>query len=192
MLGRRGFYFVGDSAYSLKSFLLTPYDNVMHGSHEDNYNFFHSSSRITFECAFGEVDLRWGIFWKPLRFSLVQNFRVIDAAMRLHNFIVDFRENTKESTIMEEIEREVFDDGVRRFLDVHPNVEDSGVHIGEEYERLDAEGSPLTGRRPFKAEVESKEFCMEFRKKVSEDIKQNRLTRPRSNWYQVKNRVLDS
>ena len=48
MLGRHGFYFVGDSAYSLKSFLLTPYDNVMHGSHEDNYNFFHSSSSITF------------------------------------------------------------------------------------------------------------------------------------------------
>ena len=58
MLGRRGFYFFGDSAYSLKSFLLTPYDNVIHGSHEDNYNFFHSPSRITVECVFGKVDLR--------------------------------------------------------------------------------------------------------------------------------------
>ena len=62
MLGGLGFYFVGDSAYALKSFLLTPYDNVMHRSHEDNYNFFYSSSRITVECAFGEVDLRWDIF----------------------------------------------------------------------------------------------------------------------------------
>jgi len=130
-LGRLGFYFVGDSAYSLKSFLLTPYDNVMHGSHEDNYNFFHSSSRITVECAFGEVDLRWGIFWKPLRFSLVHNCRVIDAAMRLHNFIVDFRENTRETTVMEVIEREVFDDDVRRFLAVQANVDESGVQGGE-------------------------------------------------------------
>ena len=100
ILDRHGFYFVGDSAYSLKSFLMPPYDNVMNGSHEDNYNFFHSSSRITVECAFGEVDLRWGIFWKPLRFSLVHNCCVIDAAMRLQNFIVGFRENIKESSIM--------------------------------------------------------------------------------------------
>ena len=53
MLGRHGFYFVGDSAYYLKSFLLTLYDNVMHVSHKNNYNFFHSSSMITVECALG-------------------------------------------------------------------------------------------------------------------------------------------
>ena len=122
----------------------------------------------------------------------MHNFCVIDAAMRLHNFIVDFRENTKESTITEEIEREVFDDDVRRFLAVHPNVDDYGVHGGEEDEQFYAEGIPLTGGRPFKAEVESKKIGMEFRKKVSEDIKQKRLTWPRSNWYQVNNLVLDS
>jgi hypothetical protein len=87
----KGFYFIGDSAYSLKSFLLTPYDNVMHGSSEDNYNFFHSSSRIWVECAFGEVDLRWGILWRPLKFSLKHNCRVIDACLRLHSFVVNFR-----------------------------------------------------------------------------------------------------
>jgi len=32
MLGSYGFYFVGDSAYSLESFHLTPFDNLMHGS----------------------------------------------------------------------------------------------------------------------------------------------------------------
>lgn len=39
-----GFFFIGDSAYSLRSFLVTPYDNVLHGTSEDNFNFFHSSS----------------------------------------------------------------------------------------------------------------------------------------------------
>ena len=97
-LAEKGFYFIGDSAYALKSFLLTPYDNVLHGTPEDNYNFFHSSSRISVECAFGEIDLRWGIFWSPLSFSLKHNCNVIDAAMRLHNFIVDFREETRLST----------------------------------------------------------------------------------------------
>jgi hypothetical protein len=59
---KKGFYFIGDTAYGSRSFLPTPYDDTMHGSAEDNYNFFHSSSRISIECAFGEVNLRWGIF----------------------------------------------------------------------------------------------------------------------------------
>ena len=111
--------------------------------------------------------------------------------MRLHNFIVDFRENTRDTTIMEGIEREVFDDDVRRFLAVQPNVDESGVHGGDEDERLDAEGNPLTGGRPYKAEVESKNFGTEFRTQICEDINRKRLIRPKSNWYQVNNRVLD-
>ena len=78
----KGYYFIGDSAYALKSFLLTPYDNAMHGTTEDNYNFFHSSSRISVECAFGEIDLRWGILWKELEYSLELNCTVIDVCMR--------------------------------------------------------------------------------------------------------------
>ena len=60
-LCNKGYYFIGDSAYALKSFLLITYDNAFHGTSEDNYNYFHSSSRIVVECAFGEVDLCWGI-----------------------------------------------------------------------------------------------------------------------------------
>ena len=42
------------------------------------------------ECLFGEIDGRWGIFWSPLQFSLEHNIQVIDAAFRLHNYIVDY------------------------------------------------------------------------------------------------------
>ena len=89
---------------------MTPYDNAMHGTEEDNFNFFHSSSRIVVECAFGEIDLRWGILWRPLQFSLDLNCKVIDACMRLHNFIVDFCE--MNSCVAESIafDRDVFDD----------------------------------------------------------------------------------
>ena len=114
-LAEQGFYFIGDSAYELKSFLFTPYDNVLHGTPEDNYNFFHSSSRISVECAFGEIDLRWGIFWSPLRFSLKHNCNVIDAAMNLHNFIVDFREETRDTSPTDDIEHDLFDDNCRFF-----------------------------------------------------------------------------
>ena len=54
-LCEKGYYFIGDSAYALRSFIHTPYDNALHDTPEDNYNFFHSSSRISVECAFGEI-----------------------------------------------------------------------------------------------------------------------------------------
>ena len=88
-----GLYLVGDSAYALRAYLLTPYDNAKPDSKEDAFNFYLSSNRIYVECAFGEIDRRWGIFWKPLSGLLVNHKYVIDSALRLHNFIVDYREN---------------------------------------------------------------------------------------------------
>ncbi|KAL7464249.1 hypothetical protein ACHAXS_004587, partial [Conticribra weissflogii] len=74
-LNDKGFYFIGDSAYALKSFLITPFDNAIHGTSEDNFNFFLSLLRIKVECTFGDIDLRWGIFWRPLSFTLAQNVK---------------------------------------------------------------------------------------------------------------------
>jgi hypothetical protein len=88
----RGWYLVGDSAYALRPYLMTPHDNARPGSMEDNYNFFQSSTRIYVECTFGEIDRRWGIFWRPLQGSLVNHRYTIDSALRLHNFIIDWRE----------------------------------------------------------------------------------------------------
>jgi len=68
--------------FSLRQFLITPYDNTFHGTPEDTFNF----------SPFGEIDLRWGILWRWLQFSLKMNCKVIDACMRLHNFIFDSRE----------------------------------------------------------------------------------------------------
>ena len=86
-----GLFFLGDSAYGIESFLLPPYDTPLSQPPEDNYNFFHSSQRITIECAFGEIDLRWGIFWKRLCGSVDTNIMVCEGAMHLHNFLVDYR-----------------------------------------------------------------------------------------------------
>ena len=97
-LYERGLYIVGDSAYSLKGFLLTPYDNALPSSKEDSFNYFLSRMRIYVECTFGEVDRRWGIFWRPLEGSLDQHKYTIDAALRLHNYIVDYREATTTTT----------------------------------------------------------------------------------------------
>jgi hypothetical protein len=62
----KGYYFIGDSAYALRSWLLVPFDSASPGSREDVFNYLQSADRIFVECAFGEVDRRWGIFWKRL------------------------------------------------------------------------------------------------------------------------------
>ena len=84
-------YLIGDSAYALRPFLLCPYDKAEPGSAEDVFNFMLSSNRIFVECAFGEIDARFGIFWRPLQFDLCRHRFIIDACLRLHNFIVDYR-----------------------------------------------------------------------------------------------------
>jgi hypothetical protein len=42
-LEKYGYFFIGDSAYALRQFLVTQYDNAMHSTPKDNFNFFHSS-----------------------------------------------------------------------------------------------------------------------------------------------------
>lgn len=159
----KGYYFIGDSAYSLKSFLLTPYDNAIHGTPEDNYNFFHSSSRISVECAFGEIDLRWGILWKELEYSLEFNCSIIDVCMRLHNFIVD---NRADNNIIDAIDREVFDDDCQRFFSVNPN-NNEGVNGDEDGIRH--------GGRPSNVEKDSTDMGKTWRNEIRDEIFRRRL-----------------
>jgi Plant transposon protein len=53
--------------------------------------------RIYIECAFGELVMRWGIFWRTLMFELPKKTtKIIQVCMLLHNFIIDHdREGTR-------------------------------------------------------------------------------------------------
>jgi hypothetical protein len=78
----------------LTPFLLTPYE-CLEGDTEgskDAFNFHLSCCRIYIECAFGELVMRWGIFWRTLLFNLKKSAKVVQVAMLLHNFIIDCRE----------------------------------------------------------------------------------------------------
>ena len=175
-----GYYFIGDSAYALRSFIHTPYDNALHGTPEDNYNFFHSSARISVECAFGEIDLRWGIFWRPLQYSLRRNIQIIDACMRLHNFIIDHRPS---SLSLDNIDRDVFDDECRRFF--YENPAEEGVFGGESDPRLDARGG-----RPLRIDTTLAELGRNWRDENRDDIARQGLSRPPSNWFRDRNRLI--
>ena len=113
----KGYLILGDSAYCIESFLLPPYDNADPRSEDDAFYFYHSSARITVECAFGEIDLRWGIFWKRLNFSLDNSAIIIEGAMRLHNYLVDFRESMKDDLLVT-YERNLFQEDIANSLAV--------------------------------------------------------------------------
>lgn len=61
-LPEKGYYFIDNSANSNKSFLLTPQNNAMHGTPEDNFNIFLSSLRISVECALVKLTCNVGSF----------------------------------------------------------------------------------------------------------------------------------
>ena len=91
-----GLFIAGDSAYSLAPFLIVPYDadeteDDIDGA-MDSFNFHLSSCRIYIECAFGELVMRWGIFWRTLLFDLQKSTKIINVCMLLHNHIIDRRE----------------------------------------------------------------------------------------------------
>lgn len=107
-LSIRGLFIAGDSAYSLTPFLVVPYsvDEVkgdVNGS-RDAFNFYLSSCRIQIECAFGELVMRWGIFWRTLLFDLKKSVKIIQVSMLLHNYIVDERDedDTEDSRYFRE------------------------------------------------------------------------------------------
>ena len=97
-LKKHGFFIAGDSAYNMESFLLIPYDDAKSGSVEDAYNFWQSNSRIRIECTFGELIMRFGIFWRTLRFDIKQAGDIVNAAGLLHNFILEERELADDDT----------------------------------------------------------------------------------------------
>lgn len=88
-------FIVGDSAYALAPYLLIPYDITDLKEDPDHlrdaFNFYLSSCRIHIECAFGELVMRWGIFWRTLRFDLNKCSRIVQSAMLLQNFIIENR-----------------------------------------------------------------------------------------------------
>ena len=166
---KNSFYLIGDSAYALRPWLLTPYDNAKQKSPEDTFNFMHSSSRISVECALGELNLRWGIFWRPLKFKLTQHKFIIDAAMRLHNFIVDFREENNDTN--EDIE--FFQREEIEFMRSNPDEIVGVFGNGGSYSYGNA-------GRPLSVDIEFVQSAKSLRDSIRDKMQSLGLSRPRN------------
>ena len=120
-----GIFIAADSAYGLTSYLIVPYDSDQikkADEHQakamDAFNFYLSSCRIYIECAFGELIMRWGIFWRTLRFKLKKCQAIIQVAMLLQNFIVDNRDGTAQDQYEQQYFRK-FNMPTRTVLQTH-------------------------------------------------------------------------
>jgi hypothetical protein len=82
-------HLIGDSAYKLEKFIMTPFrhNNRLNAS-EREYNFRHSSARMVIENAIGQLKGKW----RRLKFLEIQNIDnaklFIIAACCLHNFLI--------------------------------------------------------------------------------------------------------
>ena len=86
---------IGDDAYSIHKGIVTPYssrsvvnDSAVSATAKDSFNFWHSSSRIRIECAFGELTTRWRILGRPLQVALKRAGVVVAVCMLLQNFCI--------------------------------------------------------------------------------------------------------
>ena len=171
-LHEKELYLVGDSAYALRGFIMVPIDNAKPGTQEDAFNYFLSSQRIHVECAFGEIDRRFGIFWKPLEGKLANHQYTIDACMRLHNYIVDYREEMKrlgKGIWTEEYERQELDVESDNFM-----MENAANTLGA----MGDEDVMRQAGRPTATEQFERNRGVELRNKFKEELARNNMARP--------------
>jgi len=82
---------LADAGYTLMAHIMTPYKIVMDQDRaESRYNYKHSTTRITVECAFGKWKNRFRVFCTELNWSTAMDMgRLICATMILHNWLIE-------------------------------------------------------------------------------------------------------
>ncbi len=148
--------------------------------------FFVFSSRIKVECTFGDINLRWEIFWRPLSFSLFQNVKVIDTCLQLHKFITEF---CKQNSFPVNSDNTIFNDDSWRFF-LHETY--SGICGGEDDLCCNEDGSVFYGGHPTLNEKRCTDHGKCIWKNVCSMIAMRQLQRPQVNWFCINNRVVDN
>lgn len=113
----RGLHLLGDSGYSLREVMMTPYDfNSLDNFPTRKYNKVHAQTRGVIERAFGQLKCRWRILKGILAMKTPESVaRTIAAAVVLHNLSIDFNDDT--------ILGDEFDD----YCGVHRHVESETI-----------------------------------------------------------------
>ena len=83
------FHVVLDEAYPCTEQEMSPWKGRNLPRERDAFNYYLSLHRQVIERAFGLLVQRWGIFWRPLRLSMINRGVAVRVACRLHNVCVD-------------------------------------------------------------------------------------------------------
>jgi hypothetical protein len=89
----RQFWLSLDEAYGATLNQLSPWPGtglITRAPFKDSYNYhFSAGCRNGIERLFGQVYQRWGILWRPIRFSINRVGIMVMALFQLHNFLKD-------------------------------------------------------------------------------------------------------
>ena len=124
-----GYFFLGDGAYSLMPWLLTPFEGA-HGrdTPPDVYNYHLSKGRQVIERAFGIMMKRWRILLRALEFHDVERMvKVIKVCCMLHNMCTRHMPSKRVRVCAVDLGRAPFD-YVGEFKN-HGVVEKIRVHV---------------------------------------------------------------
>eukprot|EP00804_Cyclotella_cryptica_P030172 CCRYP_021197-RA/>CCRYP_021197-RA protein AED:0.74 eAED:0.39 QI:0/-1/0/1/-1/1/1/0/95 len=93
------------------------------------------------------------------------------------------------TTSFDHLDKDVFEEDCRRFLQSNMDVCSVGVHGRGEEERGDERGNRFVGGRPLSAETEAREIGMAMRNAIWDELVRTNFTRPPSNFYQSNKRI---
>ncbi|XP_031358317.1 uncharacterized protein LOC116181999 [Photinus pyralis] len=81
------YFFVGDEAFPLKSYIMRLYPGKLLSDKKLIFNYRLSRARRTIENAFGILASRWKVFRSPLLCSVKTTESIVKATVCLHNFL---------------------------------------------------------------------------------------------------------
>ncbi|KAJ8914147.1 hypothetical protein NQ315_016225 [Exocentrus adspersus] len=89
--GHTSFYFLGDSGYALRPWMMTPILDAVPGSPEDRFNNRHRTTRATIERCNDVLKLRFRCLLKhrTLHYEPEKSSKIINACSVLHNICID-------------------------------------------------------------------------------------------------------
>ncbi|XP_058839521.1 uncharacterized protein LOC131695000 [Topomyia yanbarensis] len=83
------YVFLADEAYPLLQNLLRPYARRDCSTESEYYNTRLSRGRKCIECAFGSINAKWRILWKPIETDVELAEDIVKALCILHNMLID-------------------------------------------------------------------------------------------------------
>lgn len=96
-----GYFIIADSAYKESEHLVLMFFGLNRKAVDcNNFNFYASQCRIRIDMAFGLMQMKWGILWRPLRVQLTNLKFIMIAIARLQNFTIDEGINSPNDIIL--------------------------------------------------------------------------------------------